>query len=219
MKKTNPAPSIDYFLLTVLFVLGLATAFLLSSYNVNPLEKNYSKQNPTYGQMGYGRGMMNYNKTGYVNADRETCLMDGCLLVEDADYPVEELDEQTIGYLQAAITDERKALATYTSFMEKFGRVRPFVNIARAEEHHISMIKALYDKYGLEIPEDTSVVKAAPDTIQEACQLGSGAELANDAMYQDMIANIEQQDIKEVFNALADASRLMHLPAFVNCSN
>jgi hypothetical protein len=219
MKKSKSAPRIDYFLLTILFVLGLATAFLLSSYNVNPLEQKYRNQSASYGNMGYGRGMVNYNKTSYVNTNKETCLMDGCLLVEDAEFPVAELNEQTIKHLQTGLADERKALATYETVMDKLGKVRPFINIARAEEHHISMLKALFDKYGVEIPPDTTQLRNIPETMTEACQLAAGAEIANDALYQKMIPEVDNQDIKDVFSALADSSKLMHLPAFVRCSN
>lgn len=219
MKKPASAPSMDYLLLTTLFILGLATAFLLSSYNVNPLEQRYQNNNSTYGHMGYGRGMMNYNGTGYTGADRDTCLMDGCLLVDDAEYPVGELNEETKNHLNTALADERKALGLYQTYMEKFGRVRPFVNIARAEEQHINLLLAIYDKYGLEIPEETARTITTPETMTEACQVAAGAEIANDALYQQMIPQVDGQDVKDVFNALADASRLMHLPAFVRCSN
>ncbi|MCD8485042.1 DUF2202 domain-containing protein [Candidatus Woesebacteria bacterium] len=150
---------------------------------------------------------------------KQNCLMDGCLLVEDAEYPVEELDNQTIEYLKIGLADERKALATYQATMDKFGNVRPFINIARAEEQHISMLKALFDKYGVEIPADTIEVGELPATLQEVCAVGVQAEIDNDQLYQDMIPNIAQEDIKTVFTSLANASKEMHLPAFERCAN
>jgi hypothetical protein len=224
-----------------IFLAGILTTSLVSAA--------YSKISPTanldstemeksYGALGYGRGnnskqndVDNYrqgtgrNSNGKnkgsqrENLNKENCLMDGCLLVDDADYPVGELDQITIEYLEAAIADERKALATYEATMDKFGNVRPFINIARAEEQHISMLKGLFDKYGVEVPADTTTVGALPNTLSEVCAVGVQAEIDNDQLYQDMIGNIQEQDIKDIFTALASASLQMHLPAFEKCAN
>ncbi|MDH5533814.1 MAG: hypothetical protein OEX81_05320 [Candidatus Pacebacteria bacterium] len=216
--KKSPAPSKerDYLLLGTLFLLGLVTAFLLSSYSFNPLEYTPTTERvSTYGHMGYGRGMM-YD---YGSENRDTCLMDGCLLAENAEYPVEELDEVTIGYLNDALTDERKALATYEAVIGKEGNVRPFINIIRAEEHHISMVKALFDKYGLDIPRDTTRATNIPNSLSDSCTMAVQAEMDNYDLYKSMLPSIKHQDIKEVFSALANASKFMHLPAFEKCSN
>lgn len=218
MKKTKPTPPqpIHIVLLATLFLMGLITAFVLSSYNYNPLVVTETRKDYAgYDAMGYGRG---YKNGGHM-VDSHNCLMDGCLLVEDAEFPVEELDDQTIEYLGMALADERKALATYEAIMEDFGRVRPFINISRAEEHHISMVKALYDKYGIDIPEEERLMVDVPETLQEACAIGVEAEIKNDAMYQAMLNDIEQEDIKDIFTSLAAASKQMHLPAFERCSN
>ena len=45
--------------------------------------------------------------------------------------------------LYAALDDEYKALSTCQKVMEIFGEVRPFVNIAKAEEEHIAALSAL----------------------------------------------------------------------------
>lgn len=217
MKKTKPniPKPVHITLLATLFLMGLVTAFVLASYNYNPLViTENSKDSVGYDAMGYGRGM----KNGQETIDRHNCLMDGCLLVEDAEFPVEELDEQTIEYLELALADERKALATYEAVMSDFGKVRPFINISRAEEQHISMLKALYDKYGLDIPEEEKILINVPETLQEACAIGVEAEIENDAMYQGMIGDIEQEDIKDIFTSLAAASKEKHLPAFEKCS-
>lgn len=150
--------------------------------------------------------------------NKGNCLMDTCLLVEDADYPIATLDEQGIQYLQDALADERKARSTYEAVIEKFGPVRPFINIIRAEEQHISALKALYDKYGVVIPEDKSLAPTLPATLQEVCQMGVEAEIANDELYQKMLPQVEQEDIRGVFTTLAQASREMHLPAFQRCA-
>jgi len=223
MKKTNPVPSRerDYILLGTLFLLGLVTAFLLSSYSFNPLQYsqrvNRDQKTASYNQMGYGRGMMYHSD--YKTESKDTCLMDGCLLAEDADYPVAQLSEVTISYLNDSLADERKALATYEAVIAKQGSVRPFINIIRAEEQHISMVKALFDKYGVEIPDDTTKISSVPSSLSESCSVAVQAEIENYDLYQTMLPNIEQEDIKQIFTNLANASKYMHLPAFEKCSN
>ncbi|HCX11751.1 MAG TPA: DUF2202 domain-containing protein, partial [Hyphomonas sp.] len=44
------------------------------------------------------------------------------------------LPEPVIEALHLALADERHALATYTIVLDRFGDVRPFINIARAEQ-------------------------------------------------------------------------------------
>lgn len=193
---------------------------------LNPGQKQKSQESQVtenYGPLGYGRGQgggqgrMEYGQSSQ-GVNKENCLMDGCLLADDADYPVAKLDEKTVEYLNLALADERKALATYQAAMKKFGSVKPFINIARAEEHHISMLLALYDKYGVEIPKDATQVSALPATLQEVCSIGVTAEIDNDALYQRMIPELQQEDIQTVFTSLARASKQMHLPAFERCA-
>jgi len=214
-------------ILSGIFLAGVVFATIIVpifSRNQNQVmqENNDTVQ---YGPQGYGRGFsqkgngQNKSQTSQSGLNKENCLMDGCLLVDDAEYPVGELSDETIGYLKAAIADERKALATYQAVLEKFGNVRPFINIIRAEEQHISMLKAIFDKYGLDVPVDITSVGALPSSLTEVCAIGVQAEIDNDQLYQDMIPSIQEQDIKDVFNALADASRKMHLPAFERCAN
>lgn len=228
MKKTKKTDTTNSTLLVVtsvaVVVLGVAALFLwlrpttFQSRTTNVAEKL------SYGPMGYGRGQMGMvaqqnqyqNQTNQLNA--QNCLMDGCLVVEDSDYPVAQLDEKTIGFLQDALADERKARATYEAVIAQFGSIRPFINIIRAEEQHIAMVKALFDKYGVSIPQDTTTVGVLPESFAEACQIGVDAEIANDALYQKMIPQIAQEDIKTVFTSLAAMSLQMHLPAFERCA-
>lgn len=129
-----------------------------------------------------------------------------------------QLDVQTIEYLQLALADERKARATYAATLEKFGSVRPFSNIIQSEEQHISQLLALFARYGIAVPADTTQVGALPATLAEVCAVGVTAEIENDALYQRMIPEIQQADIKSVFTSLAQASKEKHLPAFQRCA-
>ena len=114
-----------------------------------------------------------------------------------------------------------KAHALYKKTIEKFGAIRPFSMIIRSEEQHISSLKALFDKYGLEIPEDNWYTKVSPEeTLQKTCQLGVDAEIANAKLYKDKLLPMvsEYEDIKLVFTNLMNASQEKHLPAFERCN-
>lgn len=212
------------------FVLGGLLSWGVMN-TINPIPRENLNSSSSFGAFGYGRGNGSQkendmgqnrqgrsNKTGLNNLTKQNCLMDGCLLVEDSEYPVEQLSQQTTDYLEVALADERKAAAFYQAVIDRIGAVRPFINILRAEEQHQAMLKALFDKYGVSIPADTTAKQASPATLAEACQAGVDAEIANDALYQTMLPTIEQEDIKTIFTNLANASKDMHLPAFERCN-
>lgn len=164
------------------------------------------------------------NEAKQINENKQitkaNCLLDDCLLVEDVDYPVGELSDEIAEALNLAIEDEYKARTTYEKVIEKFGNIRPFIMIVRAEESHISSLKAVYDKYGLEIPENEWLEKVtAPETLQEACSIGVTAEIENARLYkEDLLPVVEQYpDIEGVFTNLMNASEQKHLPAFQKC--
>ena len=160
------------------------------------------------------------NSMGAEQPDGGNCLADDCLLVDGLEYPVGELSVEIQKALDEAINDEYKALSTYEAVITKFGAVRPFSMIKGAEEQHIASLKAIYDKYGLEVPENTWPSKIlAPATLQEACQIGVGAEIANAALYKENLLPIVvgYEDIVAVFTNLMNASEQKHLPAFERC--
>lgn len=168
------------------------------------------------GGMGVGMGM------GYgQGADSENCMGDGCLDVTGLEYPVGELDENAKEALSAALDDEYKAWTTYGAVMDKFGAARPFVMIRRAEEYHIAALEALFDKYGLDVPQNPYVGKIqAPDSMEASCQAGVDAEIANADLYQNtLLPKVSgHEDIEAVFTNLMNASRNRHLPAFEACN-
>lgn len=154
-------------------------------------------------------------------SDRSNCLADDCLLVDDLEYPVGELSVDVQQALDEAINDEYKALATYEAVIAKFGSARPFSMIKGAEEQHIASIRSIYDKYGLEVPSNTWASKvSAPATLQEACQVGVDAEIANADLYREKLLPVvsEYEDIMAVFTNLMNASQEKHLPAFERCN-
>lgn len=134
-------------------------------------------------------------------------------------YPNEEISANEIEALNAAINDEYKARATYKRVIEELGDVRPFSNIMNSENMHISQLESIYNKYLLEIPQDTWYNKVPIFTnINDACSAGVTAEIENANLYDELMKKVNNQDITEVFISLRDASKNNHLPAFQRCS-
>jgi len=127
----------------------------------------------------------------------------------------QQLDERTQQALLDALNDEYKALATYQKVIEQFGEVRPFTNIKKAEQTHVNELLPLFEKYGLEVPENEWIGKI-PDfaSIEDALKAGVEAEIENAKMYDEFFTFVQEQDILDVFKQLRDASQEKHLPAF-----
>ena len=122
-------------------------------------------------------------------------------------------------YLSAAINDEYRARDTYQGVINSFGNIRPFTNIKRSEEQHISLLVGLYNTYGISVPGDTVGGLPTPATVAAACSLGVEAEIANADMYVGLLAGTTAYpDVQSVFTRLRDASLNQHLPAFERCA-
>lgn len=129
------------------------------------------------------------------------------------------VDEKTIEALREALDDEYKARATYQSVIDKFGPVRPFVNIIEAEERHASALLRLFERFGVEPPNDRwSGQVPAPSSLTEACKAGVAAEIENAAMYERLLAQVSDARVREVLTRLQKASQQRHLPAFRRCA-
>lgn len=189
------------------------------------MEKKMDRQNGRLTQSEYqgrdmGQGVGQGNGQD-MRTDRGTCVADECLLVDNLDYPVGTLSDAAKQAILAALDDEYKALASYQAVLAKLGSVRPFSMIIRAEEQHISSLKALFDKYDVSIPENPYLARVVvPDTLSSACQVGVDAEIANATLYRDILlpAVKDYADISGVFTNLMNASQERHLPAFERCS-
>lgn len=127
--------------------------------------------------------------------------------------------------LQAGIADEYRAEAFYAAVMDKFGTVRPFANIIRAERMHAAMLTDVMKTYGIEPGANpylgsAEIAAMVPATIGEACTVGVTAEIENKDLYDGRLipATAGYPDIKAVFEALRDASQNAHLPAFQRCA-
>ncbi|MBP1150095.1 DUF2202 domain-containing protein [Methylocaldum sp. RMAD-M] len=120
--------------------------------------------------------------------------------------------------LTEALDDEYKALAAYRKVIEKFGPIRPFVNIVEAEARHAAALLSLFERYGIPVPEDRWPERVtAPDTVEEACRSAVEAEIYNMAMYDRLLAATPEPDVRRVLENLRSASRDRHLRAFERC--
>jgi hypothetical protein len=121
--------------------------------------------------------------------------------------------------LEEALADEYKARATYQLVLQKFGQIRPFVNILQSEERHIQALFSLFQKYQIPIPIDTWKDRVEmPDSVLSACEAGVQAEIENGEMYERLLAMTEEYpDVQRVFMNLQRASQQNHLRAFQRC--
>lgn len=121
--------------------------------------------------------------------------------------------------LTYAIQDEYLAHAEYEAIISKFGNVKPFTNIIKAEETHIKWLEDAFKAYKLPIPKDEAkkYIKV-PETLIKAYEAGVQAEIENIAMYErflgiPLIKSNAYSDLRTLFTNLKNASQ-NHLEAF-----
>lgn len=124
-------------------------------------------------------------------------------------------DELTVkNMLVFALEDEYLARGEYQKIIEHFGAQRPFTNIIKAEERHISWLKPLFAKYDAPLPPDRGLELALlPGTFSETFQMGIDAEKVNINMYKRFLNIDLPGDIRQVFDHLLRGSE-NHLAAF-----
>ena len=159
-----------------------------------------------------GRGNMTSSEMGRVGA--QAYGSGGYYYTADSTLSTEEEDA-----LLMALDDEYKALATYLGVMDQFGEVYPFVSIAQSEESHIAALVRLFDKYGIDVPENEWIGNTPEfDSVEQACAAGVVAETENAALYDELFSMVDNPDIVQVFTRLSTASETRHLPAFAACA-
>ncbi|MDP3177489.1 MAG: hypothetical protein Q8M76_06270 [Spirochaetaceae bacterium] len=123
--------------------------------------------------------------------------------------------------LRYAIEDEYLARAEYAVIMAKFGALRPFSNIIKAEESHIAYLREAFADASLALPADFAASRvSAPATLLAAFQAGKQAEIDNIAMYDGflaspLLARADAAELRALFVRLRDASK-NHLRSFDN---
>jgi hypothetical protein len=129
------------------------------------------------------------------------------------------LTDPEVRALHEALDDEYMAWTTYDQVVANFGSVGPFANIRDAEARHIDALKALFARHGLPVPANPWPGRVPRhDSVKAACEAGVAAEVANAAMYERLLAEVQRPDILAVLRRLQEASQQRHLPAFRRCA-
>jgi hypothetical protein len=164
---------------------------------------------PAYGVPANGTSTMGGGYRGY--GSRGAYAGSGIVLGPLSDAEAEALTR--------AIQEEFGAQALYESVLDTFGSVIPFNAIAQAEAQHATALVNLANKYGVAIPEFPSA-DALPSftTLAKACQAGVDAEIADAALYDELMAVTTHSDLLRVYTNLQNASLNNHLPAFEACN-
>lgn len=70
--------------------------------------------------------------------------------------------------------------------MDTFGVQRPFSNIIKAEDTHISELQPLFTQYDVPLPADSaSDYVVIPGTLQDAYKAGEEAEINNIGQFRN----------------------------------
>ncbi len=128
--------------------------------------------------------------------------------------------------LTEALTDEYRAQATYSAVIEKFGAFRPFSNIVRAEEVHISLVQAEMRAQGMPIPpnpfareesetiEDHARRLDIPATRLDAAKNALKLERDQGPFYDRLTTADLPESVRNLFARLKADSVERHLVAF-----
>lgn len=137
----------------------------------------------------------------------------GCAFTEA---PAEEADIATRDVLLEALADERRSAAMYQAVLDRHGRVMPFANIVRSERMHARHVEQMLVARGFEAPADGTEIgpEEAPATLAECYALGVQSELDNIAMYDRLMAETDDEGVREGFARLRAMSEERHLVAF-----
>jgi hypothetical protein len=132
---------------------------------------------------------------------------------------VAPLDTAEKAALNEAILEEYGALNLYNAVLAQYGSVLPFSRIARAEAQHVRALSQLFTKYGLSVPANPGLTPAPTfSSLTQACQAGVDAEIADAALYDDLLKVTDNPDVVRVYQNLQAASLNNHLPAFEACN-
>ena len=129
--------------------------------------------------------------------------------------PLTEVESEA---LQSAILEEYGAYNLYQAVLVQYPDATTFATIAVAEQRHANILIRQAEKLGVEVPENPGL--AAPvvfATLEDACQAAIAAEIADAALYDELMAVTTHTDLLRVYANLQRASLESHLPAFESC--
>ncbi|MBK8495999.1 MAG: DUF2202 domain-containing protein [Chitinophagaceae bacterium] len=142
--------------------------------------------------------------------------------------PIESLNPAEITSLSFMREEEKLARDVYITLFNKWG-VNIFTNISASEQTHMDAILMLLNKYGLTDPAGTNAVGVFNNTtlqnlynqlvtqgnisVLEAYKVGATIEDLDIFDLQNALNNIDNQDIRLVYDMLTKGSR-NHLRSF-----
>lgn len=133
------------------------------------------------------------------------------LSLDDYDLTTDQLEAM----LTVLIEDEYNARAEYEAIEAAYGVQEPFTSLINAEEKHADALANLFERYGLDVPEDKSAANVIiPDSLQEAYEIGIAAEIANADLYEGYLAQALPSNVERVLTNLMNASLDNHLSTF-----
>ncbi len=110
--------------------------------------------------------------------------------------------------------EEYRARAFYHDALARFGAIRPFANLERAEQHHVDALLALFDRYQLSPPCADTVKRAmTAENLADAYALAADLERGEGPFYDRLLSATEKPDIRSVFERLRQVSLERHLLA------
>ncbi len=203
MKNRCPL-SVSFFVVAISLL--VTTAFLLTACNS-------SDQNGMITDLGVARIPIDFN----VDFEPEPLKEPEKVLSQDGYGAKGALSDEDLtihDMLTYEVQDEYLAHAEYIAIMEKFGQMKPYINIAKSEETHLSYLEEVYLSFDMEFPEDTSAQHVViPENLLEAAKVGVQAEIENIAMYELFMIHELPDNVYEVFYVLKSGSE-NHLKAF-----
>lgn len=130
------------------------------------------------------------------------------------------VNSATADALRAALDDERRTQAFYDSVIARYGDVRPFSNIVHAEKRHEQVVTTLMNRHGVTVPAAAAPeIPGVPATLAECNREAARLERENVAMYDRLMKEVSEPDIRGAFENLRAASLNNHLPAFERWSS
>ncbi len=122
------------------------------------------------------------------------------------------LSTAEVAALNEALLEEYRARSFYHDARARFGAVRPFANLERAEQRHVEAILALFDHYQLAPPAaDAARPAMTAQTLAGAYALAADLERGEGPFYDRLLSGTDKTDIRTVFERLRQVSLERHL--------
>jgi len=115
--------------------------------------------------------------------------------------------------IKEALASEYKSYALYEEASNRFSDVEIFKNINNAEARHIAALEKAAQKHGIELDESEPPKEGIKGGVTDYLEMMIVAERENIEMYDELIPQVEDENIKEIFFRLQAASYNNHLPA------